>query len=167
MVEINNQQYSNLFKEYLEKTKANVEPNKISDQNQIEDSKRKNEHIIRNANNWFLINILSPEIQRNEKKKRIHKDWLMWIMGGFIFLQFIIVAVMVCYSGYHIINSHINGNPFSDSTIKIIATFIGTYITSVIIELIAILNYIVKNVFDTSVAGMVNNFKDNIEEEKK
>lgn len=46
-------------------------------------------------------------------------------------------------------------------TIKILLTFVSAYITSVVIELIAILKYIVKNVFDTSIAELVKIFKEN------
>ena len=116
--------------------------------------------IIKNANNKFLLDVLSPQIKQNEEKKRKHKDWLMKAMGAFLLLQFILVAVIVGYSGFWIVKSHTDKNPFSDSTIQLIFTFIGAYITSVVVELIAILKYIVKNVFDTSIAGMVNNFKD-------
>lgn len=119
--------------------------------------------IIKNANNKFLLEVLSPEIIKNEEKKRKHKDALMRSLEIFLIFQFLIVAIMVMYGGYWIIKLQIVGKPFADSTIKIMLTFIGTYITSVIIELIAILKYIVKNVFDTSITGMVNNFK----EEKK
>lgn len=118
------------------------------------------ENIIKNANNKFLLDVLSPEIKKNEEKKRQHKDTLMRSMKTFLIFQFLIVAIMVLYSGYWIIHLQVIEKPFSDSTIKIIFAFIGTYITSVIVELIAILRYIVKNVFDTSIAGMVNNFKD-------
>lgn len=123
--------------------------------------KERIDRLIKNVNNEFLLNVLSPEIKKNEDKKRKHKDWLMVIMGLFLLFQFILVAVIICCFGYCVINAHMKEIPFSDSTIKIIFTFIGTYITSIIIELIAILKYIVKNVFDTSVAGMVSNFKDN------
>ena len=150
-----------IFVEYLKNAKEKSAEINNCDKMDIEERKKRNDTIIKNANNWFLINVLSPEIQMNEQRKRKHKDWLMWIMGGFIFLQFVMVASMVIYSGYHIIDAQVKGTPFDNSTIKIIFTFIGTYITSVIVELIAILKYIVKNVFDTSVAGMVNNFKDN------
>lgn len=126
-----------------------------------ESNKLTTESIIKNANNKFLLDVLSPEIRENEKKKRKHKDWLMVAMGCFLFLQFVVVMIMVFYSGYWIVKSHITQNPFSDSTIQLIFTFISAYITSVIIELIAILRYIVKNVFDTSIAGMVNKFSDN------
>lgn len=137
---------------------------KIDDKVSVDIVNRNNqsaETIIENTNNRFLLEVLSPEIRENEKKKRKHKDWLMVAMGCFLFLQFAVVMVMVFYSGYWIFKFHVDGNPFSDSTIKIISAFISAYITSVIIELIVILKYIVKNVFDTSIAGMVNNFKDN------
>lgn len=125
-----------------------------------ENTQQKTDIIIKNANNKFLLEVLSPEIQENEKKKRIHKDWLMIAMAAFLIFQFIIVAIIVVGSGYWIIKSHVTNNPFSYSTLQIIFTFIGAYITSVVVELIAILKYIVKNVFDTSIAGMVNNFRE-------
>lgn len=126
----------------------------------IERKKLDKDKIIKNANNKFLLEVLSPQIEENEEKKRKHKDWLMIAMGIFLAAQFIIVAAIIGYSGYHIIQCHIKGIPFSDNTLKIIFGFIGTYITSVVIELIAILKYIVKNVFDTSIVGMANDFKD-------
>ena len=114
--------------------------------------------IIKTANNKFLLEVLSPEIKENEKKKRKHKDWLMIGMGIFLLFQFMLVAIIVVYSGHWIVNSHLSQNPFSDSTIQLIFAFICAYITSVVVELIAILKYIVKNVFDTSITGMVNTF---------
>lgn len=122
--------------------------------------KKSNKDIIKNANNEFLLKVLSPQIIANEEKKRQHKDWLMIIMGAFLIFQFMLVAIMISYCGYWIIHMQIINNPFSDSTIKIMITFICTYVTSIIIELIAILKYIVKNVFDTSISGMVKIFKD-------
>ena len=44
--------------------------------------------------------------------------------------------------------------------IKLIINFISLYITSVVIELIALLKYIVSNVFDTSITGLVEIYKD-------
>lgn len=114
--------------------------------------------MIKNANNIFLLEVLSPQISKNEEKKRKHKDWLMLAMGVFLLMQFALVAIIVIGSGFWIIKSHIDQNPFPDSTIQLIFTFIGAYITSVVVELIAILKYIVKNVFDTSITGMVNKF---------
>ena len=74
-------------------------------------------------------------------------------------LQFLLVAIMISYFGYWMIELHKLEKPIKDSTIQMIFTFIGAYITSIIVELIAILKYIVKNVFDTSIAGMVKDVK--------
>ena len=94
-----------------------------------------------------------------KRKKRKHKDWLMIGMGIFLLFQFMLVAIISCLIADHwIVNSHLSQNPFSDSTIQLIFAFICAYITSVVVELIAILKYIVKNVFDTSITGMVNTF---------
>lgn len=158
--EIDSSNIDEIFADFLKQNKA--EPENI-EKEILEQDKKKPDEIIKNANNWFLVKILAPQISKNEAKKRKHKDWLMIIMSVFLALQFSIVAVMIGYSGYHIINVHKAGTPFSDSTLKIIFTFIGGYITSVVVELIAILKYIVKNVFDTSVSGMVNHFKENKE----
>ena len=52
--------------------------------------------------------------------------------------------------------------------VKSLLAFVSAYITSVVVELIAILKYIVKNVFDTSLAELVKIFKEtnNKEQEK-
>ena len=39
--------------------------------------------LIENTNNRFLLEVLSPEIRENEKKKRKHKDWLMGFFLSF------------------------------------------------------------------------------------
>lgn len=150
----------NFLKETLSKSAVKTYNVQLDNSKGIDQTERIN-RLIKNVNNEFLIHVLSPEIQKNEEKKRKHKDWLMIIMGLFLLFQFILVAIIICALGYFVVKAHLSGNPFSDSTIRILFTFIGSYITSLIIELIAILRYIVKNVFDTSVAGMVNNFKDN------
>ena len=117
------------------------------------------EDIIEDTNKEFLLRVLSPQIEKNEEKKRVHKDWLMIVMGSFLVLQFLLVAIMISYFGYWMIELHKLEKPIKDSTIQMIFTFIGAYITSIIVELIAILKYIVKNVFDTSIAGMVKDVK--------
>ena len=122
--------------------------------------KENTDDIIKNANNKFLLNVLSPEISSNEKKKRQHKDILMIAVAIFLTIQFAILFVVVGYSLHSIIRCHIDGKPFSDSTIKIIFSFIGVYISAVVAEMIAILKYIVTNVFDTSIAALVEAFKD-------
>lgn len=118
------------------------------------------EEIIKSANNKFLLDVLSPEISANENKKRKHKDVLMIAVAIFLTIQFLILFVIVGYSLHSVISCHINNIPFDNSTIKIIFSFIGVYITAVVAEMIAILKYIVTNVFDTSIAALVEAFKD-------
>lgn len=125
--------------------------------------------IISNTNSKVLLDVLSPEVSKNEDKKRTHKDKLMKMMGMFLVFQFIFTALLVGTSVVFIALCHYKEIPFDDETIKIIFTFVSAYITSVVVELIAILNYIVQKVFDTSVADLVAIFKDgsNKAEEKK
>lgn len=127
-----------------------------------EKGQEKNEtgEIIKNANNKFLIEVLSPEIRQNEEKKRHHKDVLMVEVAIFLSVQFLVLFSIVGYTLWAIIHCHQNKIPFTDSTIQIIFTFVAGYITSVVVELIAILKYIVTNVFDTSISGLVETFKE-------
>lgn len=120
-----------------------------------------NQTIIKNANHWFLVNTISPEIQENEKRKRTHKTILLSFVILFLIVQFGFLGYLIYWIFSNIIECHKSGLSFNDSTIKAIFTFISGYITSIVIELIAILNYIVKNVFDTSVSGLANTFKEN------
>lgn len=114
-----------------------------------------NENIIKNVNNKVLIDILSPEISNNEKSKRIHKLVLIVLLTVFLIIQFISV--------YGFTNSVVNygiGQNVNHEILKSLLTFVSAYITSVIVELIAILRYIVKNVFDASIADLVKLFKE-------
>lgn len=122
-----------------------------------------NESIIKNVNQWFLVNIISPEIQENEKRKRRHKTILLCFLILFLIIQFGFLGYLIYWTFSNIIEFHKTRISFNDSTLKIIFTFISGYITSVVIELIAILKYIVRNVFDTSVSGLANAFKENHE----
>lgn len=114
-----------------------------------------NESIIKNVNNKVLIDILSPEISNNEKSKRIHKLVLIILLTVFLIIQFISV--------FEFTNSVISygiGQNVNHEILKSLLTFVSAYITSVIVELIAILRYIVKNVFDASIADLVKLFKE-------
>ena len=104
--------------------------------------------------------MLSPEIRNNELKKREHKDTLMKAVSRFLLFQFVIVAVMVTSLLIAFVWAHMLSRPFSDDTMKILLAFVGTYITSVVVELIAILRCIVTNVFDTSITGLVEAFRE-------
>lgn len=113
-----------------------------------------------NTNRIFLLDVLSPQIKENERCKRIHKHFLLAAVGIFISTQFILLFILMSKTIYSIIECHKNGNPFSDQTIQLLFTGLGAYMTSIVVELIAMLYYIVKNVFDTSISGLVKAFKE-------
>lgn len=51
-------------------------------------------------------------------------------------------------------------NDLDINYLEVIIKFISIYITSVVAELIAMLYFIVSNVFDTSITGLVEVYKD-------
>lgn len=62
---------------------------------------------------------------------------------------------------------HALKNDYSENVLQMIFAFFGTYIASVIAELLAMLKYIVKEVFNTSISDLMKIFKtDTINEQK-
>lgn len=117
------------------------------------------EDFVQSVNERVLLERLAPEISKNEKLKRKHKNKLIAYLAHFLCAQFFIMFVFIMMVLISIIVFHAMGNDFSEQTEKMIFAFFGTYITSVIVELIYILTYIVKNVFDTSISGLMHDFK--------
>lgn len=111
--------------------------------------------LIKNVNNQVLIDFLSPEISKNEKSKRIHKLILIFLLSFFLVIQFSSVYTV----SIKVIDYCISANANKDIVSKLLA-FVTGYITSVVVELIAILKYIVKNVFDTSIKELIQIFKE-------
>ena len=131
-------------------------PEKRSNDLNVENISEKSERdLIKNVNQKVLVDVLSPEVSENESVKRIHKYILLLLMTLFLVVQF---------SSVHIISTIVLGYAVSDGSdieiIKSLLTFVLTYITSVVAELIVILKYIVKNVFDTSLVDLVKIFKE-------
>lgn len=117
--------------------------------------KTQSKDLIKNVNNQFLIDILSPEIVKNEESKRFHKAILLTLLSAFILIQF---GSVIYFTNR--VTLYAVGKSASAEMVKILFTFLSAYITSVVVELIAILRYIVKNVFDTSIAELVKMFKE-------
>lgn len=114
--------------------------------------------IISDSNNYFLLKVLSPQIQENEQKKRIHKEVMLNAIVLFLKVQFILLFVLVFGTLLAVFIFHGLHNDLTDETFKIIIGFLGVYISSIIVELIYIVKYIVVNVFDTSIDGLVKLF---------
>lgn len=128
-----------------------------------ESTEETTQDIIKNANNQFLIGVLSPQIEKNEIKKRKHKDILLISIAIFLVFQFGTVYYLVFKTITTIFDCHIDNKPLDLELIKIMLTFTTGYITSIVVELVAILKYIVKNVFDTSIAELVEKFRDDFQ----
>lgn len=123
--------------------------------------------LIDNSNKLFLIKILSPEITRNEDKKRSHKDELIDLVTVFLKSQFRIVSILMLGTISAIMLFHMFKNPMDVLIIETIFKYIALYITSVVIELITMLKFIVENVFDTSITTLVELYKDRKTDEVK
>lgn len=125
-----------------------------------EDEKDIANTVIDNANKYFLVKILSPEITANENKKRKHKNALIKIVKVFLISQFALLTLLLLVTIGSVLVFHGIKNDLELSYVHAIMNFISAYIASVVIELIAMLKYIVSNVFDTSIAGLVEFYKD-------
>lgn len=79
----------------------------------------------------------------------------MFLIFQFIILLGLLFSVIIMIFVFHGLN-----NDLDLSYIETIIKFISLYITSVVVELIAMLKYIVSNVFDTSITGLVGLYKD-------
>lgn len=110
-------------------------------------------------------NVLAPQLEKNEDLKRKQKEeltgkvfailkWQFIATYGFVLLIILIIAAS-------------NWLKLSDTIIGRIIDFIQFYITSIIAELIAILFFIVKNVFDKSIVDLFSNFDSKGKEENK
>lgn len=79
-------------------------------------------------------------------------------MIAFLGIQLVLLFVLSYCAMKQVFIFHKNTIPLNDSTIKIVFSYLGAYMTSVIVELIAMLNFIVKRVFDTSISGLADSF---------
>lgn len=110
--------------------------------------------------------VLSPQLEENEKLKRIHKNVLMTNIFKILKWQFIFTYLFVSALLIAVVLSNILFH-LNTEIIKIIVKFIKFYITSIVVELISILFFIVQNVFDKSIVDLFKNFDDTKRRKKK
>lgn len=115
----------------------------------------KNSEIINSVNGAVLLDYLSPEINNNEDAKRKHKYILIFLVTIFLIFQFTTVYNMSMNIMDYAIDDGVN-----IEILKLLIGFVSAYITSVVVELIAILKYVVKRVFDTSIKELIELFKE-------
>lgn len=105
---------------------------------------------------YLYKDVLSPELKENENLKREQKRELMNKLFRVIKWQFICTYISVS-----VIILIIGASSFLSLSGEIVEKIIGFmkfYITTIVGELIAILFFIVKNVFDKSIVDLIKNF---------
>lgn len=122
--------------------------------------KTSSSNIIQNANNKVLIDVLSPQVVKNEETKRIHKYILLAIVGMFIVIQFVLTFYLISITYNFIFDTYRAKGAIDTHLINLLFTFLTGYITSVVVELIYMLKFMVQNVFDTSISDLVKLFKE-------
>lgn len=117
---------------------------------------------VSHLNSYFILRkkiyeeTLAPELVKNETKKREHKELvvnklfrlLKWQFVATYFFTFLMI-VMIATSSILSINNDVLNSMFS---------FMKFYISSILAELVAILFFIVKQVFDKSIVELFKNF---------
>lgn len=133
-----------------------------NDQGEDEGASKDNTVEIDEMNSYFLMRmriyekILSPQLEKNEKLKRKHKADVVQKLFTIRKWQFIatyvftlVMILMIALSNWLKIEQAVLEDMFS---------FLKFYITSILAELIAILFFIVKQVFDSSIVELFKNF---------
>lgn len=117
--------------------------------------------IIANNNTTTIAETIPHEITKNEEKKRDHKDLLLKIVMWFLGVQFglfflLLTGVIVC-----LIIGHMIDKPFPTEMTTMIFDMLKIYLASIIVELISMLYFIVKNVFDTTIPDLAKQLTNN------
>lgn len=141
---------------------SSSESNTLEKRISKETNTKSSDELINGVNDKVLLDVLSPEVENNEKIKRGQKWFLLVSLIMFLGIQFFAVF----YFSNKIIGYSIN----KTANIKIVNSllkFDAAYITSVIVEMFAILKNIVESVFDTSITELIKLFKNNSDEDEK
>ena len=114
--------------------------------------------IVDDTNNKTIAEAIPNEITKNEETKRKHKDWLLKAVISFLACQFglffiLLTGVIICF-----IVGYMTGNPFPSDMSTSIFDMLKIYLGSIIVELISMLYFIVKNVFDTTITDLAKQF---------
>lgn len=100
--------------------------------------------------------VLSPQLRKNEELKRNQKEKLMNELFKILKIQFIFTYVFVLVLIVGTLGSSFFS--ISEDIVESIIKFLEFYITSIVVELLSILFFIVKNVFDTSIVDLIKDF---------
>lgn len=117
---------------------------------------------VQDMNNAFKLSeliykdVLSPQLSENEQLKREHKTLLMNNIFKILKWQFIFTYVFVALLLGSILLSGVLS--ISENMLIEIIGFVKYYIGAIVIELLSILLFIVKSVFDKSIVDLIKDF---------
>lgn len=109
------------------------------------------------ARNQLLLETLSPHLSRNEEQKRQFKVKLMNLTKQLIILQLVFVAIPILLI-FGDLCLKLPVPVFEKIPVEIVPSifsFLKYYITAIIAELLAMLFFIVRFVFDKSIVDLV------------
>ena len=161
-MEINENYYASdetLTDEQSEVLKSFEIPNEVDVEIKLEDETKDD---VEQMNEAFAIarkiyeGVLSPQLEKNEELKRNQKESLVKNLFKILKLQFWFTYIYVFILILTILFSGFLG--ISENLVLSIIKFVEFYITTVVAELIAILFFIVKSVFDKSIVELIKDF---------
>jgi amino acid permease len=121
--------------------------------------------IIARSNADFLEKSLAPQLIKNEKLKRKHKEVLLRFLKVFLVVQSIFLGLIVVWVIFSTTVSFewlkASENPF------IHYDFLKFYITAVVAEVLGMIYYIVKKVFDTTITSLADKSMTNSKKRRK
>lgn len=106
---------------------------------------------VEEENKRYLSDAVTIEVAKNEEKKRLHKDKLLKSVTWFLGIQFGLFFILLSGVIVMTIVAHMINNPFEADLRDAIFDLLKIYLTSIIVEMISMLYFIVRNVFDTTI----------------
>lgn len=114
--------------------------------------------------------VLANEFRANESQKRTFKPILLTIISTLIFFQLIFSNAIILIIVLSLVagdNPILFINKIDLSIVSELFDFLKYYITSTVVELLAMIYFIIRYVFDKSVEDMIKNNRNKDAENKK
>lgn len=119
-----------------------------------------NKVLVQISQRSVLMDVLSPEYQQNEKLKRAHKKKLLKLVKRLLFIQIFVMNIVVIGIVSFVVLDVPIFKTLDSEIISQILGFLKFFVGAVLAELIAMLFFIVKNVFDSTMPDLLKTFKD-------
>ena len=114
--------------------------------------------LVNKFNETIYRKTLIPQLNKNENQKRKHKLYLLIGIGIFIVIQILVLSAVI---GIFVANITLDLTIFKDLNLDVtdkLLDFLKYYIGATVVEVLGILFFIVKNVYDTSIVDLFKDF---------